>query len=173
MSEYRKAVRDEKHAHGHFKRWFKKISNAEFSIIKLAHNSCREGPCCAKGMGCTSSVHIVRWVCPPHRFSSHNQDAFIKLPFAIIIIILLLILTTACLGVLLTSAAMLGVDACPMEGIIASAYDEILESQKDGYEVLCVCALGYRSVDDKIRTKVRNDKNDIFKWIWIYIDLYI
>ncbi|ODA32888.1 NAD(P)H-dependent oxidoreductase [Planctopirus hydrillae] len=53
------------------------------------------------------------------------------------------------LGNLMTSAATLGIDTCPMEGIIPAKYDEILDCRKDGYETVVVCTLGYRAEDDK------------------------
>lgn len=52
------------------------------------------------------------------------------------------------LGTLLASAAMLGVDACPMEGIDPAQYDEILGLKDKGFQALCVCALGYRAESD-------------------------
>jgi nitroreductase len=64
------------------------------------------------------------------------------------------------LGNLMTAAALLKIDSCPMEGIIASKYDEILEVEKS-YTTLCVCALGFRAVDDRAQNlkKVRfNEK---------------
>ena len=61
------------------------------------------------------------------------------------------------LGNLMTAAALLGIDTCPMEGIIPSKYDEILDCRKDGYETVVVCPLGFRAEDDKYAaaTKVR------------------
>lgn len=53
------------------------------------------------------------------------------------------------LGQLMTSAAVLGIDACPLEGISASAYDEILGLGGSGYATCMACALGYRSDADK------------------------
>ena len=57
--------------------------------------------------------------------------------------------TYIALGQLMTSAALLGVDACPMEGISPSAYDQILGLAGGGYRTVVACALGYRSADDK------------------------
>lgn len=53
------------------------------------------------------------------------------------------------LGQLMTSAAALGIDACPLEGISASAYDEILGLGGSGYATCMACALGYRTDADK------------------------
>ncbi|HXA81287.1 MAG TPA: NAD(P)H-dependent oxidoreductase [Opitutaceae bacterium] len=61
------------------------------------------------------------------------------------------------LGQFMASAAVLGVDACPMEGIEPPKYDEILGLAAQGYTTLCACAAGYRSADDKyaVAKKVR------------------
>ena len=60
-------------------------------------------------------------------------------------------------GNLMTCAALLGVDTCPMEGLDPAKYDEILGLTAQGYATLAVCALGYRAADDKYATakKVR------------------
>jgi nitroreductase len=52
------------------------------------------------------------------------------------------------LGNFLTCAAVLGVDACPMEGLDPAKYDEILGLEGTGYHSLAVCAAGYRAKDD-------------------------
>ena len=52
------------------------------------------------------------------------------------------------LGNFLISTAVLGIDACPMEGIEPGKYDEILGLQKKGYYTTCAAAAGYRSADD-------------------------
>lgn len=53
------------------------------------------------------------------------------------------------LGVFLTMAAMLGVDACPMEGFEPARFDEILDLKAKGVGSLALAAAGYRSPDDK------------------------
>ena len=53
------------------------------------------------------------------------------------------------LGNLLTSAATLGIDACPMEGFDPAQYDEILALSPHGLSTVVVCALGYRSPEDR------------------------
>ncbi len=53
------------------------------------------------------------------------------------------------LGQLITSATLMGVDTCPMEGFIPAEYDQILGLTGTGYTAKVLCAAGYRSVDDK------------------------
>ena len=68
-------------------------------------------------------------------------------------------------GELLTSAALLGVDACPMEGIDPAKYDEVLGLQAKGYSTLCVCTLGYRAASDKYAglKKVRYPASEVIE----------
>jgi len=56
--------------------------------------------------------------------------------------------TYIALGNLLTSAAVLGIDTCPLEGLDPAKYDEVLGLPAKGYATVCACALGYRSADD-------------------------
>ena len=51
------------------------------------------------------------------------------------------------LGQFLVSAALLGVDACPMEGFDRAKYDEILNVE--GYSATVMATAGYRSASDK------------------------
>lgn len=53
------------------------------------------------------------------------------------------------LGQLMTSAALMGIDTCPLEGISPADYDEALDLKDSGYATVVACALGYRSADDK------------------------
>lgn len=53
------------------------------------------------------------------------------------------------LGNLMTSAALLGVDTCAIEGFVPAEYDEILGLKEQGYAAVVCCALGYRSSEDK------------------------
>jgi len=49
----------------------------------------------------------------------------------------------------MTCAAVLGVDACPMEGLSPAEYDRVLDLKR---QWLCdggACALGYRAATDK------------------------
>jgi nitroreductase len=75
--------------------------------------------------------------------------------------------TYIALGNLMTCAAVLGVDACPMEGLIPAEYDKVLNLNGSGYATVVACALGYRSADDKYAklAKVRYDMKDIVRQI--------
>ena len=68
------------------------------------------------------------------------------------------------LGVLLTSAAMLGIDACPMGGFDGAQYDEILGLKKEGFASAVIATLGYRASSDKYAqaAKVRFAKENMF-----------
>ena len=68
------------------------------------------------------------------------------------------------LGNFMTSAALLGVDTCPMEGLEPKQYDEILGLTAMGYRTVFACPAGYRAVDDAHakRPKVRFDEKDVF-----------
>ena len=53
------------------------------------------------------------------------------------------------LGQFMTSAAVLGIDACPMEGIVPAEYDKILQLEDTEFTTTVVCPIGYRASDDK------------------------
>lgn len=67
------------------------------------------------------------------------------------------------LGVFLTSAAALGVDACPMEGFDKDKYDELLGLPAKGWNAVVVATAGYRAPDDAYasQAKVRFAKGDV------------
>jgi nitroreductase len=71
------------------------------------------------------------------------------------------------LGNLMTCAAVLGVDACPMEGIVPPEYDRILGLLDSGYATAVACALGYRSENDKYAAlpKARLDAAELVRKI--------
>ena len=71
------------------------------------------------------------------------------------------------LGQLMSSAALVGVDACPMEGISAADYDRILGLDGTGYKTAVACPLGYRSDDDKYAElpKVRYTADQVIQTI--------
>ena len=65
------------------------------------------------------------------------------------------------LGQLMTAAAMLSVDTCPMEGIDKAAYDKLLGLEDSEFTTIVGCAVGYRHPDDKYAAakKVRFSSN--------------
>ena len=69
------------------------------------------------------------------------------------------------LGNLMTAAAVLGVDACPMEGLVPAEYDKILELAGTGYKTVVALALGYRADSDKYASlaKVRYEAKELIK----------
>lgn len=71
------------------------------------------------------------------------------------------------LGNLMTSAALLGVDTCAIEGFVPAEYDAILGLKEQGYAPVVCCALGYRSAEDKYATaaKVRFPAVDLIKTV--------
>jgi nitroreductase len=70
--------------------------------------------------------------------------------------------TYLALGFLLQTAALIGVDACPMEGFDPAQFDDILGFED--YSATAICALGYRSETDWLADlpKVRMPKEEIF-----------
>jgi nitroreductase len=71
------------------------------------------------------------------------------------------------LGNLMTCAAMLSVDACPMEGLDPAEYDRVLGLQGGDYATVVACALGYRAATDKYAklAKVRYEIADLVKTV--------
>lgn len=71
------------------------------------------------------------------------------------------------LGNLMTCAAMLKIDTCPMEGIAPAKYDEILKLGATPYRTAVACAVGYRSKDDKYAEakKVRFSRDKMIQTI--------
>ena len=73
--------------------------------------------------------------------------------------------TYLALGQLMTSAAVLGIDTCPLEGIDPAAYDAVLGLTESGYSTAVVCTLGYRDSDDKYAAmpKVRYPADEVIE----------
>jgi nitroreductase/dihydropteridine reductase len=68
------------------------------------------------------------------------------------------------LGVMLTAAAELDIDACPMEGFLAGKFDEILGLKELGLTTAVIAPIGYRSDEDVYSklAKVRKPKEELF-----------
>ena len=71
------------------------------------------------------------------------------------------------LGQFMTSAAMLGIDTCPMEGFNPAKYDEVLGLTEQGYSAVVLCPAGYRAEDDKYAAlpKVRYSTSDVVQYV--------
>ena len=67
------------------------------------------------------------------------------------------------LGFFLCAAAMLGIDACPLEGFLPLKYDEILGLAEQGYGSVVLATAGYRAADDShiALPKVRFKTEDV------------
>lgn len=67
---------------------------------------------------------------------------------------------------MMTAAAMIGIDSCPMEGFVADKIDELLASDFDidteKFGVSCMVAFGYR--DKEPSAKTRQPLENIIKW---------
>jgi nitroreductase len=74
--------------------------------------------------------------------------------------------TFIALGQLMVAAALLRVDACPMEGFDKAAFDETLELGPRGLSAVVCCALGYRDDSDKYAhlAKVRFEAKDVVEY---------
>ncbi len=70
------------------------------------------------------------------------------------------------LGNLMTVAAMMNIDTCPMEGLDTQEYNRILDLNGTGYSTLCACAVGYRSPEDKSAAakKVRFHHDEVVQY---------
>lgn len=71
------------------------------------------------------------------------------------------------LGNLMTVASLLGIDACPMEGINPAKYDEALGLTESNFKTVVACPVGYRAHDDKYAgvKKVRFKNQDVIQYI--------
>lgn len=68
-------------------------------------------------------------------------------------------------GILLEAAALLEVDACPMEGFSSLDYDRVLNLADSRYTATVLTALGYRSEEDKYAKapKIRYPKDQVIE----------
>ncbi len=75
--------------------------------------------------------------------------------------------TYIAMGFLMETAALLKIDSCPMEGLEADKYDEILNLKNTGWKTIAAVPLGYRHPDDKYQNmkKVRFANSDVIEFI--------
>lgn len=68
---------------------------------------------------------------------------------------------------MMTSAAMLKIDSCPMEGFVPEKVEEILSNEglidSTKFKIACLVAFGYRKVDQEF-PKTRQKIDDIVQW---------
>lgn len=71
------------------------------------------------------------------------------------------------MGFLLETAALLKIDATPMEGFDPAAYDKILGLEGTGWKSVATVALGYRHSEDSFQAlkKVRFAENDLIQYV--------
>lgn len=71
------------------------------------------------------------------------------------------------LGNLMTTCAVMGIDACPMEGFEPGKFDEILELDAQQLTSCVLFPIGYRSPSDgyQFKQKVRKDLEDLLVFI--------
>lgn len=72
------------------------------------------------------------------------------------------------MGNMMTAAALIGVDSCPIEGFDRAAVENILKEagvlNTDEYGMTYFIAFGYRAVDPK-RSKARRTAEDVIEWV--------
>ncbi|NJL46903.1 MAG: NAD(P)H-dependent oxidoreductase [Leptolyngbyaceae cyanobacterium SM2_5_2] len=71
------------------------------------------------------------------------------------------------LGFFMHSAAMLGIDTCPLEGFDPAQFNQVLKLPEQGYGAVVLCVAGYRAESDKyaVLPKVRYATEDVVGYI--------
>lgn len=73
------------------------------------------------------------------------------------------------MGNMMTAAAMIGVDSCPMEGFDKEKTEAILVDEgiinPDEFGLSTMVAFGYRAQDSEIFPKTRRHANEVIEWI--------
>lgn len=77
--------------------------------------------------------------------------------------------TYIALGNMMTSAALLGIDSCPMEGFDRARFEEVLAGEglldQEHFGVSMLVSFGYRAEDAKIHPKTRGSKESLIQWV--------
>jgi len=70
---------------------------------------------------------------------------------------------------MMTAAAHIGIDSCPIEGFVRQDIENILEKEgvvdTNEFGLAVMVAFGYRAKDATIRTKTRQTQDKVVKWI--------
>ena len=76
--------------------------------------------------------------------------------------------TYIALANMMTAAALIGVDSCPMEGFIPEDVERILSEEgildKESYNLSVMVAFGYRKTDPQF-PKTRQNLDKIVQWV--------
>lgn len=75
--------------------------------------------------------------------------------------------TYIAMGFLMEAAALLKIDACPMEGLEPKSYDKILNLENSEWATVAAVAVGYRHPEDALQkaAKVRFDNKDVVQFL--------
>ncbi|MDW6004547.1 NAD(P)H-dependent oxidoreductase [Vibrio mangrovi] len=69
------------------------------------------------------------------------------------------------LGTVLTEAAVLGIDTCPMTGFDQQAFNQTLGLSQYGLSACVICAIGYREADMQSPVKVRIPREHFVRFV--------
>lgn len=77
--------------------------------------------------------------------------------------------TYIALGNMLTAAALLEIDSCPMEGFDRNKFEQILAEEAlvdlNHFGVSVIAAFGYRAPNSTIHPKTRGEASDLIAWV--------
>ncbi len=77
--------------------------------------------------------------------------------------------TYIALGNMMTAAAQIGIDSCPIEGFHREKLEEILEKEgiidREQFGISSMVVFGYRKEDPK-RPKTRKSMEEVVEWIY-------
>jgi len=74
--------------------------------------------------------------------------------------------TYIALGNMMTAAALIGIDSCPIEGFLLEPAETVLREAgilEDGFGLSCMAAFGYRA--NEPRAKTRRPLDEVVKWV--------
>ncbi|MBY0385697.1 NAD(P)H-dependent oxidoreductase [bacterium] len=75
--------------------------------------------------------------------------------------------TYIAMGFIMEAAALLKIDACPMEGLDPKTYDKILKLENTEWATVAAVAVGYRHAEDALQkaAKVRFENKDVVQFL--------
>ncbi|OWA35968.1 NAD(P)H-dependent oxidoreductase [Saccharibacillus sp. O16] len=76
--------------------------------------------------------------------------------------------TYLALGNMMTAAAMLGIDSCPMEGFVKHELERVLAEEglldTERFGLACMAAFGYRAAGGEAPVKTRQSLDEVVEW---------